>query len=207
MPVNALTCDTDGNGENDGNRLFSREPLLAHVQVCEGGCGGGGAGRDLWIIVVHLKSKSEDTKNIPYTLPRRLAQAQFVAGMYAEVLAGEPDAEVIALGDFNDFYNSQPMGALTGIGLVNLMQAIPHAQAYTYNFQGVSQVLDYILVSPGLLASPGMGFFPSIAHLNADYPVVWEGNDTLPRRASDHEPVLLHVVALSPSIWLPVVNR
>jgi len=221
-PANALTCDTDGDGENDGNRLFSRPPLLARMQVCEPiiqnlrngvpvserrslGCGG--AVRDLWIIAVHLKSKSEDTDTIQYTLPRRLAQAQFVAGLYTEVVGSDPGAEVIALGDFNDFPNSQPMATLTGAGLTNLMPNIPHASAYTYIFQGVSQILDHVLVSPSLIDNPDEGLFPSILHLNADYPVSWETDDSIPRRASDHEPVLVNVILLPYSVWLPVIMQ
>ncbi len=206
-PVNALTCDTNGDGELDGNRLFSREPLLAHVEVCEGICGEGGAVRDVWVIAVHLKSKTEDSKTVAYTLPRRLAQAQFVAGLYAEVVGSEPGAEVIVLGDFNDYFDSQTLSLLTGAGLTNLMPRVPHAEAYTYIFQGVSQIIDHVLVSPNLVSPSGMGLFPTIVHLNANFPVSWEGDDSVPRRATDHDPVVVRFLALPYSIWLPTVTR
>ena len=204
-PANVVTCDTNGDTVNDGNRLFSRPPLLAHVQVCEPGCGG--ETRDLWIIAVHFKSKSEDTNTVQYTLPRRLAQAQFVAGLYAGVLSSDPGAEVIALGDFNDFPNSQPLAALTGAGLTNLMNSIPAPDAYTYIFQGVSQIIDHVLISPSLVNSPGEAIVPKILHWNADFPVSWEGDDSVPRRATDHDPVLVQVIALPYSVWLPIISR
>jgi uncharacterized protein len=158
-------------------------------------------------MAVHLKSKTEDTDTMQYTLPRRLAQAQFVVGLYAEVLGSDPGAELIAAGDFNDFPDSQPLNALTGAGLMNLMPQIPHASAYTYIFQGVSQILDPVLVSPSLVYNSGEGLFPSITHLNADYPVSWEGDDSVPRRATDHDPVMVNVILLPYSIWLPLVER
>jgi predicted extracellular nuclease len=206
LPANALTCDTDGDGENDGNRLFSRPPLVAHVQVCEGPCGSGGAVRDLWIIAVHFKSKSEDTDFQPYTLPRRIAQAQFVAGLDAEIVGSEPGAEVIAAGDFNDYPDSQPLQILTGAGLSDLVGRVPAESAYTYIFQGVSQIMDHILVSPGVLDNTDEALVPTIFHLNADYPVSWEGDDSTARRATDHDPVVLRV-GWGEAVWLPVVMR
>ena len=206
-PSNAMTCDTNEDGENDGNRLFSRPPLLVHVDVCEAVCGGSGVVRDLWVITVHFKSKSEDTDFIQYTLPRRLAQAQFVAGLYLEVLGFDPGAEVLTLGDFNDFPNSQPLAMLTAAGLTNLMSLVPHASAYTYIFRGVSQIMDHVLVSPNLISNSGEVLLPFIAHLNADYPVSWEGDDSVPRRSSDHDPVLANMISLPYAIWMPVVVK
>ncbi|GAB4580289.1 MAG: hypothetical protein Fur0022_30280 [Anaerolineales bacterium] len=206
-PVNAVTCDTDGDGENDGNRLFSRQPLIAHVQVCEGGCGSGGAVREVWVIAVHFKSKSEDTDVQPYTLPRRIAQAQFVAGLYTEVVGNAPGAEVVVAGDFNDYPDSQPLQMLTSVGLINQMERIPQESAFTYNFEGVSQIIDHILVSPGFLDNAGEGLIPTIFHLNADYPVSWEGDDSTSRRATDHDPVALRVVEWTDVVWLPLMQK
>ncbi|HNB53519.1 MAG TPA: endonuclease/exonuclease/phosphatase family protein, partial [Anaerolineales bacterium] len=203
LPANALTCDTDGDGENDGNRLFSRQPLVAHVEVCEGVCGSGG--REMWIIAAHLKSKTEDTDTIQYTLPRRIAQAQFVAGLYAEITGGEPGAEVVVLGDFNDYPDSQPLQILAGAGLVDQVVRVP--QGFTYNFEGVSQVIDHILVSPGFLDNADEGLIPIIAHLNADYPVSWEGVDSTSRRATDHDPVVLRVVEFTYWVGLPIIQQ
>ncbi|MFQ5616771.1 MAG: endonuclease/exonuclease/phosphatase family protein [Anaerolineales bacterium] len=203
-PSNAVTCDTDGDGVNDGNRLFSRPPLLAQVQVCETACGSGNV-RDLWLIAVHLKSKSQDTDDSEYTLPRRLEQAQFLADLYQELVNAGPDAEVIVLGDFNDYFSSSPLAALTGAGLANLLSFVPHDERYTFIYRGVSQTLDHVLVSQALLAAPGEGLFPGIMHVNADYPASLEGDDAIPTRASDHDPVVVDFVVLTEAIYLPVV--
>jgi len=58
-----------------------------------------------------------------------------------------------------------------------------------------------------MIYNMGEGLFPSIVHLNADYPVLWETDDSIPRRASDHDPVLMKVIVLPYSIWLPVMAR
>jgi len=206
-PQNALTCDTDGDNVNDGNRLFSRPPLLAHVQLCDPACGGGGSTRQLWLVAVHLKSKSQDTDETEYTLPRRLEQTQFLAALYQEILAADPDAQVIVLGDFNDYLASQPLAVLADAGLVNLLLFVPREERYTFIYRGVSQTLDHVLVNPALLAAPGEGLFPSVIHLNADYPASWENDASIPNRASDHDPVLVEVRALPYGVWLPLVVK
>jgi hypothetical protein len=47
-PQNTITCDADGDGVLDGNRLFSRPPLLAHGWVCEPDCSLSGVRVDLY---------------------------------------------------------------------------------------------------------------------------------------------------------------
>ena len=37
-PQNEITCDSDGDGHLDGNRLFSRPPLVALLRACLDGC-------------------------------------------------------------------------------------------------------------------------------------------------------------------------
>ncbi|MBU1660626.1 MAG: hypothetical protein KKD28_04050, partial [Chloroflexi bacterium] len=92
-PHNSVTCDTDSNGALDGNRLFSRPPLLVHLEAALSE----GETLPLWVLVNHFKSKREDTSTQVYTLPRRLEQAQFVAALVDEILAAYPGAAVIVL--------------------------------------------------------------------------------------------------------------
>jgi len=118
-PQNALTCDRDGDGLLDGNRLFSRLPLLVHLELRPSGAPGGPV--DLWLVVCHFKSKVQDTSAIPYTLPRRMEQARFVADLIAELLATHPATHLLVLGDLNDHPDSQPLAELFGRGLQNAM--------------------------------------------------------------------------------------
>ena len=79
----------------------------------------------------------------------------------------------------NDFEFSPAIHILTqNGGLTNLIDQPPLYERYTYIFQGYSQVLDHILVSPNL--APRMNV--RIAHVNSD---LSEG-----LRSSDHDPVL-----------------
>jgi uncharacterized protein len=64
-------------------------------------------------------------------------------------------ADVVVLGDLNDFQFSPSVAALkTGTAdgsgppiLTDLIATLPKNQQYTYVFNGVSQVLDHILVT------------------------------------------------------------
>lgn len=206
-PSNTPTCDTNGDNVKDGNRLFSRPPLVAHLQVCAGGSGCAGAVWDVWVIAAHFKSKSQDTSSVQYTLPRRIQQAEFVAALYQEILAGDPAAQVFVLGDLNDFPNSQPLAALAAVGLADLTSRVPRDLRYTYIYRGVSQVLDYALASPGLVSLSGVGLFPTIAHVNADFPASLSSDGDTLTRASDHDPVRVEAISLPYAVWLPAVRN
>jgi len=74
------------------------------------------------------------------------------------------------------------MTALAGFGLVNLVPGVRAAERYSYNYEGNSQMLDHILVSPALARlEPTI----EIPHLNADFPAS--------ARASDHDPVVVEL--------------
>lgn len=188
-PVNQITCDSDGDGVLDGNRLFSRPPLVVHLRVRHAFPGWGlGRTQELWVIVNHFKSKTEDTLEIQYTLPRRIEQARFVAGLVEEIVGPNPGADVIVLGDLNDFPNSEPLAVLTEAGLENLLLRVPRPERYTYIYQGVSEVLDHVLISRDLWWE-----FVTVSpvHINADYPSAYENVPDIARRSSDHDPVMV----------------
>ena len=82
----------------------------------------------------------------------------------------------------NDFEFSPALQILTeNQGLTNLIDQAPLNQRYTYIFQGYSQVLDHILVSPSL--APRLEV--QMIHVNSDL------SESL--RSSDHDPVLAWV--------------
>ena len=72
-----------------------------------------------------------------------------------QLLALDPGANVVVLGDLNDFEFSAPLAILKGGGLTDLMETLPAGERYTYVFDGNSQDLDHILVSPRLLSGAG----------------------------------------------------
>ncbi|MCP4362985.1 MAG: hypothetical protein GY796_33690, partial [Chloroflexi bacterium] len=109
--------------------------------------------------------------------------------------------------DFNDYVDSEPLGALAGAGLYNLMARVGPSTRYTFIYQGVSQTLDHVLVSPALAANSAENLFTHPIHLNADYPASYEGDDSTARRSSDHEPIVVKLVVFEAFIYLPLIQR
>jgi predicted extracellular nuclease len=211
-PSNDITCDTDGDLILDGNRLFSRPPLVARVTVCPDGCPmayqseniAASETIELWLIATHFKSKVQDTDQVKYTADRRLQQAEFVAELVNEILASQANAHVLVLGDLNDYPDSAPLSALTGGSLVDLSGQIQKSERYTYIYEGISFVMDY-----GLLhASPGL--FPTVVnavHINADYPYNLWGDESTLLRSSDHDPLFVDLTLIGNYLYLPVIIK
>ena len=147
-------------------------------------------GHRLLVINNHWKSKRGDDPLMGASQPplartesQRSRQAWVVREFADEWLARNPGADVVVLGDLNELVGRAPMRVLTATGLVELIAELPSADRYTFIYRGNSQVLDHILLSPGLLeqTSPRL----DIVHLNADYA---DGD-----RASDHDPVVVEL--------------
>ena len=115
-----------------------------------------------------------------------------MAGFVANLLAQNPAAGVIVLGDMNDFQFSTAVGKLKAAGLTALIETLPEAERYSYVFDGNSQALDHIMVSAGVLA----GAAYDVVHVNAEFAA----------QASDHDPSL---ALLRPvfSTWAPLALR
>ena len=210
-PSNAVTCDTNSDGVLDGNRLFSRPPLVVKVIVCAEACNPFETIKNqddsqteiFHLIINHWKSKLEDSETNEYTLPRRVEQADFVRSLVVGILAADPQANIILLGDLNDHVDSQPL-AIVGELLSNQFSRLPSGERYTYIYRGRSQVLDHFLVRMKPELAP-TGFHP--VHINADYPVAFENVDNTVYRSSDHDLLLLTFGVPEYVHYLPVVQR
>jgi predicted extracellular nuclease len=206
-PQNLVTCDTDSDGRLDGNRLFSRPPLVAQLKVCRAACVQGASGpedwTEIWLIANHFKSKVEDGEIAQYTLNRRIEEARFVAGLVDEILA-RPSANLVVLGDLNDLPGSQPLEILEGEGLRDPWREVAKPSRYSYIYQGISQVLDYTLFHLNLPLSL-VKLEP--VHINADYPVAYEELKTSLYRSSDHDPLLARIAWLDHLAYLPLVSE
>jgi predicted extracellular nuclease len=139
-------------------------------------------GRTLFAIANHFASKGGDDPlfgrwqpPIRSTEVQRHAQATAVNGFAKQILASDKKAYVVALGDINDFEFSETTQILEGQELVSLLHGLPKPQRYSYVFEGNSQVLDQILVSPPALGAL-RGF--DVVHVNAEFF----------DQASDHDP-------------------
>jgi predicted extracellular nuclease len=181
-PQNLLTCDRDGDGSLDGNRLFLRPPLVVKLEL-EAHLEGMKA-LQVIVIVSHWKSKVEDTPRELYTLPRRIQEAEFTADLVRRLRLEFPDTPLLLAGDLNDFPTSIPVQKLLATGLMDLTQAVDAQQRYSYVYRGISQNIDYLFLEPGKGLQADQ---ITPLHLNADYPYVWTSRDDTPIRASDHD--------------------
>ncbi|HOG76953.1 MAG TPA: endonuclease/exonuclease/phosphatase family protein [Anaerolineaceae bacterium] len=153
----------------------SRKPLAAQFRFLD---------QDVFVIVCHLNSKGEDGPLFGDQQPpplvserQRLDQAREINAFVRNILAIDPNANVIVLGDLNDFAWSPPIEQLQAGALVNLITLLPENERYTYIHEGNGQVLDHILVSVAL--SYKVSYF-DVLHLNSE---------NVPGfRVSDHDP-------------------
>ena len=115
------------------------------------------------------------------SVANRRRQAEAVQALVARRLAARRDAAIVVLGDFNEFGFVSPLRVLER-SLQNLTGTLSPTERYTYIFEGNAQSLDHILVSPSLKASAEV----DIVHVNAEFAET-------PRRASDHEPIVVRL--------------
>lgn len=158
----------------------SRKPLAAQFEF---------KGEKFIVIANHFNSKSGDNGPFGAAQPPVLSSeaqrhdiAAVVNGFVKDVLTKNPDANIVALGDLNDFQFTRTAEILKGDELDNLIDKLPAREQYTYTFDGNSQVLDYILVSKNLTSRSVV----DIVHLNADF-------SPSAGRVSDHDPVLAQI--------------
>ncbi|CAM5700882.1 Endonuclease/exonuclease/phosphatase OS=Streptomyces tendae OX=1932 GN=GUR47_13025 PE=4 SV=1 [Streptomyces tendae] len=144
-------------------------------------------GRTVFVIANHFNSKGGDQGlTAQYQPPsrssetQRHAQARVVNTFVKEILAAEKNADVIALGDINDFEFSTTARILEDDGaLWSAVKSLPRSERYSYVYQGNSQVLDQILVSPSVRRGGHLSY--DSVHVNAEF------HDQI----SDHDPQVL----------------
>jgi predicted extracellular nuclease len=148
------------------------------------------AGEFMWndktliVIANHFSSKGGDDPLFGRFQPpvrssevRRHQQAASVNAFVDQILDAERKANVVVLGDINDFEFSETTRILTdgGAVLTSLMETLPQPERYSYVFEGNSQVLDQILFSENMMR--GLTAF-DVVHVNAEFA----------DQASDHDP-------------------
>ena len=143
-------------------------------------------GETIFVIGVHLNSKGGDLPLFGRYQPpvlssekQRLQQAEVIQPFVSKILAIDPKANILVLGDFNDFQFSTPLIAITGNNLKNLVLTLPENQQYSYLYDGNSQVLDQMLTSVSM--EDKLSVY-AVIHINAEF--------TTKDRLSDHDPIL-----------------
>ncbi len=171
-------------------RIFDRPPFLLTAEV---------GGFRFLVINNHLRSliSIEELR----VMAKRRAQAEYLASL-VQANHGTPLA---VIGDLNAFEFSDGyvdvVGTIRGDpapahevvlasadmvepDLVNLIQALPEGEAYTYVYNGDAQALDHVLVNGEM--SRRLSRF-SVARGNADAPETWRNDANRPERVSDHD--------------------
>ncbi|WP_236073212.1 endonuclease/exonuclease/phosphatase family protein [Streptomyces tardus] len=153
----------------------SRKPLAAQFAF---------RGEPVIVVANHFSSKGGDEPLHGRFQPpnrvsetQRLAQAESVNSFVRDALKIDRKAQIVVLGDINDFEFSGTTKALTAGGaLRSTAYALPRDERYTYVFQGNSQILDQTLVSPAIRR-----YDYDIVHTNAEFA----------DQISDHDPQVL----------------
>ena len=161
----------------------SRKPLAGEFDY---------RGHKLFVIANHFNSKGGDDPLLGRFQPpvrssetQRHQQAHEVADFVSSISTADPAADVVVLGDLNDFEFSETVQILEASGLHDLMDTLPLNQRYSYEFEGNAQVLDHVLFS-GPLFARSLVYDP--VHVNAEFF----------DQASDHDPSVVRVVLNDP---------
>lgn len=200
-PQNTATCDSNGDGNLDGNRLFLRPPLVVKLEFI---AANQSVERPQVIVIVnHWKSKVEDTPWMLYTFPRRSHEAEFTAALIQRLRLEFPEVPLVLAGDFNDFPTSIPVQKLLATGIIDLTQTVAPEQRYSYIYRGISQNIDFLFLDPG----KGLQLAQiTPLHFNADYPYGWSSRADTPIRASDHD-LWLAELYFPLRLYLPLIAR
>ncbi|WYZ37830.1 hypothetical protein EsH8_II_001336 [Colletotrichum jinshuiense] len=161
----------------------SRKPLAAAWRAIKGP-----QNKIFFTVNVHFASKGGSSSlhgdprpPVNGVVNPRIQQAEITASFIAEILAADPNARIIAAGDFNEFAFVEPLKVFASkSGLIDLDEAvgIPIEERYTYVYDMNAQELDHMFVSPALASKNGTAY--EHIHVNS-----WELYDDL---VSDHDP-------------------
>ncbi|WP_406289589.1 endonuclease/exonuclease/phosphatase family protein [Embleya sp. NBC_00896] len=169
----------------------SRKPLAAEFRF---------RGKTVFVVANHFASKGGDqaldSRFQPPTRSsevQRVAQAKVLRGFVDELLGVDPRANLVVLGDLNDFAFSPTLNTLTAGGALRTMvNTLPANERWGYVFNGNSQMLDHILTSPRVTR-----FEYDIVHVNAAFA----------DQASDHDPQILRVHPSTGSDFLDCLEQ
>ncbi|MFG1811994.1 endonuclease/exonuclease/phosphatase family protein [Streptomyces sp. NPDC049040] len=157
----------------------SRKPLVGQFTF---------RGKKLFVIANHFDSKGGDQGIDSHLQPpvrssevQRVRQAIVEHDFVKQLETADKHADVVVLGDLNDYQFSPAVQSLTenGTVLTDLVDTLPAKERYSYVYEGNSQVLDHILVSPDL----GKHVEYDVVHINSEF-----ANQT-----SDHDPQIIRV--------------
>ena len=185
-PDSVESIQADDQPTNPNNPFFdSRLPLVAtfefngqQLTVVNNHFSFKGGSSPIFGVEQPFEARQEDP-SVNGSLDERQAQAQAVQDYVDGILANNPDANIVTLGDLNEFEFVSPVDEILGSSLNNLVDTVPEDERYSFIFQGNSQTLDHILISDSLV--DGAEF--DMVNVNSEFAET-------PFRASDHDPIV-----------------
>ncbi|HEY3912967.1 MAG TPA: endonuclease/exonuclease/phosphatase family protein, partial [Verrucomicrobiae bacterium] len=155
----------------------SRKPLVSQFTF---------HGRTVFVIADHFAAKLGDQDFEGRFQPpnrssevQRVEQSKIENDFVKQLLASDEQADIVVLGDLNDFQFSPAVLTLTAGGaLRDLIDSLPSAERYSYVYEGNSQVLDHILVSSAVRRCDY-----EVVHINAEFA----------HQTSDHDPQVVRI--------------
>ncbi|MGH3879597.1 MAG: endonuclease/exonuclease/phosphatase family protein [Actinophytocola sp.] len=145
-------------------------------------------GKTVFVVANHFNSKGGDQPMYGRFQPptrssetQRVAQANEVNEFVKQIQRVDRLANIVVLGDINDFQFSPAVRELTSDHrLIDLMNLLPRDERYSYVFEGNSQALDHVLMSGAMLPDY------DVVHVNAEFA----------DQASDHDPQVVRLTLL-----------
>ena len=171
----------------DPNFDSSRKPLVGEFIF---------KGESYHVIANHFNSKGGDGADFGKNQPavrksevQRHAIATIVQDFVRELETEVKDANVVVLGDLNDFQFSKTLDILKGKNLWNTVDDLPKSERYSYIYNGNAQVLDHVLISKNLKPYTSS----DIVNINSDY---MEADGS----ASDHDPAIISIQGMESAV-------
>ncbi len=157
----------------------SRKPLVGEFVF---------RGKTVFVVANHFNSKGGDQPMYGRFQPptrssetQRIAQATEVNNFVGQIQKVDRLANIVVLGDLNDFQFSPAVRRLTShLRLLDLMNVLPRDERYSYVFEGNSQALDHVLTSGLMLPDY------DVVHVNSEFAA----------QASDHDPQVVRLNVL-----------
>ncbi len=147
-------------------------------------------GEKIFVAINHLSSKRGDAPEYGIYQPpfrgsetKRWGQAAVLNDFFSKIISMDSEAKVVLLGDYNDYQYSKTLTILKGDILYSLIDKLPINERYTYIHNGISQVLDHILISNGL-NNNNPEF--DVVRVNCEFNFSSSSNSPF----SDHEPLI-----------------